>query len=102
MFVGIDVGADRLHCVAIASDGRLLDGKVFPPTAVADLTLWLRPAEAVAIDAPATLSAGPHTTDEALSPKFRSARCAEIALGASIACGFRGQHPHRRCQSRRG
>jgi len=35
----------------------------------------------IAIDAPAQLSGAPHAGDETLSPKFRAARCAEVALG---------------------
>ena len=35
----------------------------------------------VAIDAPSALSAGAHAEDAALAPKFRAARCGEVALG---------------------
>lgn len=81
MHVGIDVGADRLHCVALRTDGHLLEGRVFPPTSLREVIAWLAPADTVAIDAPATLSSAPHAQDEVLSVKFRTARCAEIALG---------------------
>ena len=54
---------------------------------VADLES-LRPhlelAEIVAIDAPEALSTTPHAGDDSLSPKFRPARCAEIALGREL------------------
>lgn len=35
----------------------------------------------VAIDAPSALSPGAHADDTTLAPKFRAARCGEIALG---------------------
>lgn len=35
----------------------------------------------VAIDAPSALSTGAHAGDVALAPKFRAARCGEVALG---------------------
>lgn len=41
-------------------------------------------AATVAIDAPAAPSTAPHRDDEALSRKFRPARCAEIELGRSF------------------
>jgi predicted nuclease with RNAse H fold len=38
-------------------------------------------AAAIAIDAPSEPSTAPHAGDTALAPKFRPARCGEIALG---------------------
>jgi len=38
-------------------------------------------AHEIAIDAPSELSTAPHRADTSLSPKFRVARCGEIALG---------------------
>lgn len=35
----------------------------------------------VAVDAPSALSVGAHADDAALAPKFRAARCGEVALG---------------------
>lgn len=81
MHVGIDVGADRLHCVAIAESGAVAEGRIFAPPQLADLVDWLKGASYIAIDAPAMLSPALHPEDEALSLKFRSGRCAEIALG---------------------
>jgi hypothetical protein len=40
-----------------------------------------RAVRRVAIDAPSALSVGAHLDDTALAPKFRAARCGEIALG---------------------
>lgn len=45
------------------------------------LPLVLSRSEVVAIDAPERVSGTPHAGDESLAPKFRVARCAEIALG---------------------
>jgi predicted nuclease with RNAse H fold len=81
IFVGVDVGADRLHCVAL--DGlRPLDGPaVFGARELPQLAAWAAAARAVSIDAPAQLSTAPHHGDPSLSPKFALARCAEITLG---------------------
>jgi hypothetical protein len=46
-----------------------------------DFARLLTPAPAVAIDAPSAPSTAPHLGDDTLSPKFSTARCAEIALG---------------------
>src|SRR4051812_43657504 len=73
--IGVDVGAAKLHAVALP----LLDVRVFDD--VAALARWAAGATAVAIDAPAQLSTRPHADDGALAPKFRHARCGEIALG---------------------
>lgn len=83
-FVGIDVGAQRLHGVALDVDGRVRDGRVF--AAVRDVVEWCRGAACIAIDAPDRLSTAPHSQDvdvdgRPLSDKFRRARCAEIGLG---------------------
>jgi predicted nuclease with RNAse H fold len=79
--VGIDVGAERLHCVAIDDSRRLVDAALFAPSERPDLLRWLESAQCVAIDAPSSLSSSPHADEPGLSPKFRAARCAEIALG---------------------
>ena len=79
MFAGIDLGAEHLHCVAIGPDRSIVDARVFSDV---DATVdWAARAEQVAIDAPATLSTAPHASEDGLSPKFRHARCAEVALG---------------------
>jgi predicted nuclease with RNAse H fold len=51
------------------------------PSETDELRAWAADAEAVCVDAPASVSNGPHASDETLSEKFRQARCAEIALG---------------------
>jgi predicted nuclease with RNAse H fold len=79
--IGIDVGADRLHCVGLDERCSLVGRRVIAADDLAPLTSWAATAEVVAVDAPAQLSTAPHGTEESLSPKFRSARCAEIALG---------------------
>src|SRR5438128_56118 len=77
--IGIDVGASRLHAVALGGDGGLLEAPVFDD--VGTLASWAAGAGAVAVDAPAQLSTRPHAHDAALAPKFRAARCGEVALG---------------------
>ncbi len=79
--VGIDVGARRLDAVALASDGRVLATAVLAADDLAAVVDWTYGAAAVAVDAPDLWSTAPHADDEALPPKFRSARCAEIGLG---------------------
>jgi predicted nuclease with RNAse H fold len=80
---GIDVGAKALHCVGLDEDYHLVDCGIFEATDVDQLCERMDGAEAVAIDAPAELSTMPHVDDPdpKLSPKFRAARCAEVALG---------------------
>ena len=72
--IGVDVGAVKLHAVALPLDVQVFDD-------VGALVRWAAGAAAVAIDAPAALSTRPHAADTALAPKFRVARCGEIALG---------------------
>jgi predicted nuclease with RNAse H fold len=81
--VGIDVGARRLDAVALDYEGRVLDTAVFPSTEVSRLLDWAVGASGVAVDAPDAWSTAPHADDDGLPPKFRSARCCEIALGRS-------------------
>ncbi len=82
---GVDVGARRLHCVWLDSDGRLREADVIDVGQAGGLERAverLAPAGVVAIDAPEKPTTEPHASDPApLSPKFRTARCAEIALG---------------------
>jgi predicted nuclease with RNAse H fold len=79
--IGIDVAADRFHCVALETNGSFVGGRVYAPDDVPMLSEWAADADVIAIDAPAQLSTAPHSADESLSPKFRAARCSEIALG---------------------
>ena len=79
----MDVGAARLHLVALR-DGRVAAADVLAPDAEAVVS-WLHslggPVGRVAIDAPSGLSTGAHLDDARLAPKFRAARCGEVALG---------------------
>ena len=79
--LGIDVGADRLHCVVLDAGGQIVDARVLEATDLVGLCMLADGAAVVAIDAPAAPSTAPHVADDTLSPKFRMARCAEIALG---------------------
>jgi len=86
-FVGIDLGARALHVVTLAaSDDRLVvdDAWVLDPaepTTAVVLAEAVASADAVAIDAPAAPSRACHASDPSLAPKFRTARCGEIAMG---------------------
>lgn len=81
MVIGIDVATDRLNCVALETDGSFVGGRIYAADDLGALTRWAAEAEVIAIDAPAQLSTAPHASEDSLSPKFRTARCAEIALG---------------------
>ncbi|HVF32968.1 MAG TPA: DUF429 domain-containing protein [Acidimicrobiales bacterium] len=81
--VGVDVGASLLHLVALR-DGRVVGADVLPAANAPAIVDWVRAIGddvRVAIDAPAGLSDGGHVGDVTLAPKFRAARCGEIALG---------------------
>ena len=83
--VGIDLGASAIHVVGLtASPGPRLTITAAQTFAAADLDAVValaRDASDIAIDAPAQLSVAPHRDDASISPKFRTARCGEIALG---------------------
>lgn len=81
MFVGIDLGASAIHAVALEDSLELFGATVLPPENIADLINLVHGAKCIAIDAPSALSTAPHLDDMTLSVKFRSGRCAEIALG---------------------
>jgi predicted nuclease with RNAse H fold len=83
VFLGIDVGADRLHCVAVGRGGKVVQGALFGAQELPGLIELARGAEVVAVDAPAEISTSPHVDDPdpKLSNKFRAGRCAEVALG---------------------
>ena len=83
MFAGIDLGQRRIHVVVLDEELRLSKGLVMDVSDLEGLPLVLSGSEVVAIDAPERLSREPHAEDGILSPKFRAARCAEIALGRS-------------------
>jgi predicted nuclease with RNAse H fold len=83
--VGIDLGASAIHVVELiaASGDRLAitTARTFDAEDIEAVVAVVRDADDVAIDAPAQLSTAPHAGDESISPKFRTARCGEIALG---------------------
>jgi predicted nuclease with RNAse H fold len=85
--LGIDLGAAAVHLAVLDGDGDGPAGlAVRAATTVdaADLDAVVAVAagvDSVAIDAPAAPSAAVHRHDERISPKFRVARCGEIALG---------------------
>jgi predicted nuclease with RNAse H fold len=81
VFVGVDVGAARLHCVGLNQALRVTEASVYAVTELEQFAERAASASVVAVDAPATLSIAKHARDPALSPKFARARCAEIALG---------------------
>ena len=81
--LGIDVGARRLHGVALDPAGGIAT-EIFDAGDLAAVVAWAEGAEAVAVDAPDGWSTAPHAGDRSLSPKFRSARCGEIALGGDF------------------
>jgi predicted nuclease with RNAse H fold len=79
--LGIDVGAERLHCVVLEAGGRIVDARVLRADDLDGVRALAATVSATAIDAPAAPSTAPHASDASLSAKFRPARCAEIGLG---------------------
>lgn len=80
--VGIDLGATAIYAVKLeAGNGSpvVADARVFLPDDLDELAQFCDGASAVAIDAPATPSTNPHGADGNLPPKFRPARCCEVA-----------------------
>ena len=73
-----------MHLVALRG-GRVVAGDVLPSDDVAAVVRWVRfvgdDVVRVAVDAPSALSPLVHAGDDTLAPKFRAARCGEIALG---------------------
>jgi predicted nuclease with RNAse H fold len=80
-FVGIDVGTNAFHAVAIDAGAATCHGRVFAADELQEMTDWLAPAAVIAIDAPDRPSSGAHVTDDRVAAKFREGRCAEVALG---------------------
>jgi predicted nuclease with RNAse H fold len=79
--VGIDVGASTLHAVSLDARAGLHAAVTFDATELDAVVTWAQAARAVAIDSPDRPSTGAHAGDGSLSPKFQTARCAEVALG---------------------
>lgn len=83
MFAGVDVGGDRLHTVVLDGRRRVADAFVADPDEVETLVERLVAAgvRRAGVDAPDAASAAAHAAESGLTPKFRTARCGEIALG---------------------
>jgi len=86
MYVGIDVGHERIHAVRVDNETHLVDAGVFDALDPAAVVAWSGDARVVAIDAPAARSTRPHSCDppSRRSAKFAPARCAEIHLGEAF------------------
>jgi predicted nuclease with RNAse H fold len=78
---GIDVGERLVHCALVDATGRILDCTSLDAADTAALAGLCSATAVVAIDAPQSPSTSPHADRTDISPKFRSARCAEIELG---------------------
>jgi len=93
--VGIDLGAFRIHTVvltaATGAPARVVEAHAFDGTDLPGLVAMAAGADQIAIDAPDRLSTAAHRGDESRKPKFRSARCAEIALGELRGSLFLGE-----------
>jgi predicted nuclease with RNAse H fold len=63
-----------------------VDAAVVPADEVDAVVSWVeaRAPGRVAVDAPSALSTAPHREDRSLAPKFRVARCGEVALGRDV------------------
>ncbi len=81
--LGIDVGARRHHAVVLDEHARVTDAVTFAASDVGAVVTWADGAAAIGIDSPDRWSTAPHAGNASLSPKFRTARCGEIALGAT-------------------
>jgi len=79
--LGIDVGARRHHAVVLDEQARVTDAVTFAASDARAVVRWAEGAAAIGIDAPDRWSTALHAGDALLSPKFRTARCGEIALG---------------------
>ena len=84
-FVGIDLGASTIHVVVLETQPQgaptVVDARTFGASDEHGVLALVDGASDIAIDAPARLSVAPHRDDASISPKFRVARCGEIALG---------------------
>jgi predicted nuclease with RNAse H fold len=80
-FVGIDVGTNAFHAVAIDESHSSIAGRVFAADELDEDVELSAPARVNAIDAPDRPSTGAHLGDERVAEKFREGRCGEVALG---------------------
>ena len=67
--------------MALDECGRVADARELDAADMGAFAGWAADAGVIAIDAPDALSTLPHAGDMELSPKFRAARCGEVALG---------------------
>lgn len=83
--MGIDLGASTIHVVVIAGPpgrrAKVAAARTFDASDLSSVVVLTEGAAEIAIDAPAELSTAAHRGDAAISNKFRTARCGEIALG---------------------
>lgn len=93
LFLGVDIGADCLHFVALKEHLKVHEAAVVSAAEIGDLVEWAASATVIAIDAPARLSTAPHHDDRSLSPKFARARCARSRSAASSGSGSPGVTP---------
>jgi hypothetical protein len=80
-YVGVDVGARRLHAVSLDAGLHVTGASIVDARELDALVDWAGGATVVAIDAPDRPSTGAHADDSSVARKFRSGRCAEVALG---------------------
>lgn len=81
--VGIDLGAHAIFAVAL--DGReVAAGRLLSPDDLDELVALCAGATAIAVDSPGGHSDGVHEAEHTISPKFRVARCGEIAAGEQV------------------
>lgn len=79
--VGMDLGESAIHLVGMAEDGAVTFAEVLPTGDLEEALSRIGVDIWAAIDAPDEQRDPRHLEDLTLSPKFRPARCAEIALG---------------------
>lgn len=81
-FVGIDLGASTVHVVVLDVLGAPTETAVLSVSSEMDaLREICAGATQIAIDAPSAPTSGAHVGDTTVAAKFRSGRCAEVALG---------------------
>jgi hypothetical protein len=102
--VGIDLGSKALHVVVIEArpDLTVVDAAVVLADSNDEIRQLCEDADAIAIDAPSEPSTALHARDDALSTKFRVARCGEIALGEQHRCWVPWVTPQSAEAARRG
>lgn len=96
--VGIDLGASAIHVVELTASPHerltITAARSFDAADLEAVVALVHGARDIAIDAPAQLSTAPHAGDDSISPKFRTARCGEIALGQDAGIWVPWVTPH--------